>query len=75
MIKYFTLRLALLMQNIDNPSEDSVDDLCKNIIGWELKRRSIEAECEASKPKRTYLDGFIKWIRKKVIIWHQSKRE
>lgn len=57
------------------PAEDSVDDLCKNVVGWELKRRSIEAEYEASKPNLTYRDRFIKWIRKKVNIWHQSKRE
>ena len=72
-----------LIKIMNTPSEDSVDDLCKNIIGWELKRRIIEIEYKTSQPETPLIKKikvklqikFLRWIRKKVIIWHQSKRE
>lgn len=72
-----------LMKIMNMPAEDSVDELCKNIVGWELKRRVIEIEYKTSQPETPFLQKikvklqikFLIWIRKKVEKWHLFKQE
>lgn len=72
-----------LMEIMNMPKSDSLDGLCENVIGWELKRRITEIEYKTSQPVTPLIKKikvklqikFLRWIRKKVIIWHQSKRE
>lgn len=53
-----------LMEIMKMPKRDSLDGLCENVIGWELKRRCVKAEYMKNSPQLTFKDKFIKWIRK-----------
>ncbi len=65
-----TEELQLLLDGVKNPELlDALDDLCVNVVGWEIKRRCIKAEYDASLPQPTFKDKIKNWIRKKVKIW------
>lgn len=64
-----------LMEIMKMPKRDSLDGLCENVVGWETKRRCVKAEYMKTHPQPTFRDKFIKWMRKKVKIWQESKLE
>lgn len=64
-----------LMETMKMPKRDSLDGLCENVIGWELKRRCVKAEYMKNLTQSTFKNKFIKWIRKKVKICQESKLE
>lgn len=64
-----------LMKTMKMPKRDSLDGLCENVIGWELKRRCVKAEYMKNLTQSTFKNKFIKWIRKKVKICQESKLE
>lgn len=72
-----------LVQIMNMPKRDSLDGLCENVIGWELKRRITEIEYKTSQPETPFIQKirvilqikFLRWIRKKVEKWHLFKQE
>lgn len=72
-----------LVQIMNMPKRDSLDGLCENVIGWELKRRVTEIEYKTSQPETPFIQKikvklqikFLRWLRKKVEKWQLFKRE
>lgn len=63
-----------LQELLKKSKSDSLDGLCENVVGWEIKRRCVKAEYLSSQPKPTFKDKIIMWIRKKVKEWRVFKQ-
>ena len=55
---------------------DSLDGLCENVVGWEIKRRCVMAEYIKSLPKPTFKNKITKWIERrcKNVIYSNRDR-
>ena len=64
-----------LMEIMKMPKRDSLDGLCENVVGWEIKRRCVMAEYMKSRPKAAFKNKLKqKIIRKKVENGSHSNR-
>lgn len=70
-----TKDLKTLAEQIEHTELDALENLYVNVAGWELKRRSVYAEYQKENPQPTFKNIIQKFIRKKVIEWHQFKQE
>lgn len=55
-----------LLKIMKMPKSDSLDGLCENVVGWEIKRRCVMAEYMKSLPKATFKDKLEQKIKKLV---------
>lgn len=56
-------------------ANDSLNGICQNVAGWEIKRRCVQAEYLKSHSRPDILNKIKQTIRKKVKQWHLSKQE
>lgn len=62
-----TDELQSLLDSVKNPELlDAFDDLCVNVVGWEIKRRCVMADYLESLPQPTFNDKIKNFLRKKV---------
>lgn len=59
----------LLAKGTRMKTPDKVDELLINVVGWEIKRRCVKGEYDASLTQPTFKDKIKNLIRKKVKIW------
>lgn len=63
-----------LLKIMKMPKSNSLDGLCENVVGWEIKRRCVMAEYMKTLPKQTFMNRLLQYVRKKVRKWHLFKQ-